>query len=124
MTIQEAISRLDALKYNTYTNAEKIEWLSRLDGMVKRHIIDAHEGGENVIFQGYGEETDTDTELLVPEPYDEIYLRWMEAQIDYSNGEYDRYNASILLFNTEYEAYSAYYLRTHLPKSGGKRFRF
>ncbi len=124
MTIKEAISRLDALKYNTYTGEEKIEWLSRLDGMIKSQILDAHEGAGDVTFDGYDESTDPDTALLVQPPYDEVYLRWMEAQIDYHNGEYDRYNASILLFNTEYEAYSAWYLRTHLPKRGGRRFRF
>lgn len=124
MTIIEAIGKVDNLKYNTYTNAEKIAWLSKLDHMVKRHIIDTHENAADVAFLGYTEMTDMDTELLVPAPYDEMYLRWLEAQIDYTNGEYNQYNASILLFNTEYEAYGRYYNRTHMPKTVGTRFRF
>jgi hypothetical protein len=40
----DAINRLDTLKFNTYTNADKIAWLSQLDGKVKLQIIDTHEG--------------------------------------------------------------------------------
>ena len=124
MKIIEAITRLDALKFNTYTQTDKVEWLSRLDNMVKKNIIDTHEGAEDVIFTGYDESTDIQTELLVPVPYDEMYLRWLEAQIDYHNGEYDKYNNAIIMFNTTYEAYQAFYTRNHLPVVRGKRFRF
>lgn len=124
MKIIEAIRRLDALKFNTYTQSDKIEWLSRLDNMVKKHIIDTHEGAEEVTFIGYDDSTDLEKEMLVPAPYDEVYLRWMEAQIDYYNGEYDKYNNAIIMFNTSFEAYEAYYNRCHLPISRGKRFLF
>lgn len=124
MKIIEAITRLDALKFNTYTQTDKVEWLSGLDNMVKKHIIDTHEGAEDVIFTGYDESTDLQTELLVPAPHDEMYLRWLEAQIDYHNGEYDKYNNAIIMFNTVYEAYQSYYTRTHLPLIRGRRFRF
>ena len=124
MTIIEAITRLDVLKANAYTQHEKVEWLSRLDNMVKKHIIDTHECDENVIFTGYDDTTDNSTELLVPAPFDEVYLRWMEAQIDYHNGEYSKYNNSIIMFNTAFEAYQAYYNRTNKPVSHGNRFVF
>ena len=78
MTIIEAINRLDALKFNTYTQEDKVEWLSRLDSAVKLQIIDNHSGDESVPFTGYDENTPQNTVLLVPAPYDEVYLRWME----------------------------------------------
>ena len=121
MKIIEAINRIDSLKHNTYTESDKVEWLSRLDTMVKKHIIDTHEGDE-VTFTGYDDSTDLQTELLVPAPYDEVYLRWMEAQIDYHNGEYDKYNNAMEMFNTAYEGYQNYFNRTHMPK--GKKFKF
>ena len=124
MKIIEAITRLDALKLNTYTQHDKVEWLSRLDNMVKRHIIDTHEGSEDVIFTGYDDNTDTSTELLVPAPFYEMYLRWMEAQIDYHNGEYNKYNNAIDMFNTAFESYQSFYTRNHLPMSHGSRFIF
>lgn len=122
MKIVEAIDRIDGLKHNTYTQGEKIGWLSRLDSMVKRLIIDTHEGGEDVVFTGYDANTDVFTELLVPEPFDEMYLRWLEARIDYANGEYDKYNNSILMYQAAYDSYANYYNRNHMPN--GKKIKF
>jgi hypothetical protein len=122
--IIDAISKLDDLKYNTYKQDDKVQWLSRLDSMVKKQVIDTHEGAEAVSFSGYTADTPTDTVLLVPAPYDEVYLRWMEAQIDYHNGEYDKYNNAIIMFNTAFEAYAAYYNQNHMPVNRGRRFLF
>lgn len=117
MTLMEAISRVDNIKPNRYTPVEKIKWLSTLDGIVKAEIIDTHEGGEGITFAGYDDESALLTALLVPAPYDDIYIRWLEAQIDYANGEYGKYNNSITMYNTAYSAYEKYYNRTHKPIS-------
>ena len=122
MKIIEAINQNDALIHNTYTQSDKVKWLSRLDSMVKRHIIDTHEGADDVSFTGYDDLTDMQTELLIPAPYDEAYLRWLEAQIHYTNGEYEKYNNAIDMFNTTYTGYQNYYNRNHMPK--GKKFKY
>ena len=122
MKIIEAINRIDSLKHNTYTNVDKIEWLSRLDEMVLRLIIDTHEGGEDVVFESYDTKTDLNTEMLVPAPFDEVYLHWLEMQIDYAQAEYGRYNNSSEMFNTAFNKYRNYYNRTHKPKGGKINF--
>jgi hypothetical protein len=124
MTIAEAITKVDTLKPNTYTTEDKIGWLSNLDARVKSQIIDAHECDKPIIFYGYDSLLDQETELLVTTPYDEMYLRWLEAMIDYHNGEDDRYNNAIMLFNNAYEGYKRYYTRNHMPLSHGNRFVF
>ena len=116
MKIIEAISRIDALKHNTYSQSDKVRWLSTLDSMVKRHVIDTHEGGEEVVFTGYDDKTDVNAELLIPAPYDDAYLHWLESKIDYHNGEYGRYNNALDMFSTFYDGYKADYNRTHMPK--------
>ena len=115
MTIMEAINRIDVLKPNTFDQSEKIHWLSVLDGLIKAHIIDTHEGADTVSFQPYHDDTALTQELIVPHPFDEIYIRWLEAQIDYANGEYDKYNNSISTYNTVYLNFSRYYNRTNRP---------
>lgn len=122
MTIMEALHRIDTLKPNTHAQTEKIKWLSTLDGIIKTEIIDNHEGAENVVFNGYTADTPLMTELLVPAPYDEIYLFWLESKIDYWNGEVGKYNNSISMYNEAYSTFARYYNRMHMPK--GKKFKF
>lgn len=122
MTLIEAITRIDTLKPNTYSHQEKIKWLSTLDGIIKHEIIDTHEGGENVIFDGYDENTNQAINLLVPAPYDDIYIRWLETRIDYTNGEFTRYNNGVEAYNDAFSEYCKYYNRTHMPK--GSKFKF
>ena len=124
MKIAEAISKVKALKPNSFDDDQMVEWLSNLDARVKSQIIDTHECHEPVYFYGYDGLNDDDTELLVPAPYDEMYLRWLEAMIDYNNSEDERYNNAIILFNNAYEGYKKHYTRTHMPLSKGNRFVF
>ena len=120
MTIMEALHRIDALKPNTINQSEKIKWLSTLDGIIKTEIIDTSEGGEGVVFNGYEDDTILTTTLLVPAPYDEIYLFWLESKIDYWNGEIGKYNNSITMFNEAYSAFAKYYNRANMPKRKSK----
>lgn len=121
MKIIDAINRIDSLKHNSYSQLDKILWLSELDWDVKLNIIDTHEG-QNIAFSGYDDQTDLQTELLIPAPYDKVYLLWLEAQIDYYNGEYDRYNNAMEMYGTAFDSYANYYNRTNKPK--GKKFKF
>lgn len=118
MTIIEAIDKIDTLMPNTYTKEEKISWLSTIEGMIKRNIIDTHEGAENVDFEGYDEDTDLDTELIVQVPYTDLYVLWLEAMIDYTNGEFTKYNNVIIRYNDMYQAFANDYNRTHMPLGG------
>ena len=121
MTVFEAISEIDAVKPNSYDQTQKIKWLSTLDGVIKAEIIDTHEGGENIDFCGYSPKKLSAT-LLVPAPYDDIYIRYLEMQIDYANGEYGKYNNSKVMYNEIYSAFKKHYNRTHMPK--GEKFKF
>lgn len=116
MKIIEAIQAVDTLKPNTYSELEKIQWLSKLDSTIKTEIIDTHEGADDITFNGYDENTSLETELLVKAPYDDIYVSWLESRIDYANGEYAKYNNSTTVFNTAYTSFERYYNKSHMPK--------
>ena len=124
MTIIDAITRVDRLKPNGYSQSDKVWWLSTLDGTVKVEVIDTHEGGEDVLFAGYNDETLLTTELLVPAPYDNVYIHYLEMQIDYANGEYGKYNNSLSMFEAAMTAFKKYYNREHKPIGRGRRFLF
>ena len=122
MTLIESINKIDNLKPNSYTQVDKIKWLSILDGIIKKEIIDTHEGAENVIFNGYDVETPLDAVLLVPAPYDDVYVKWLEAQIDYANGDTSKYENSMIMYNTAYSTFERYYNRTHMHKPTSIKF--
>lgn len=115
MTIQDAIQRADKTKPNMITREMKVNWLAELDGMVVRELEQTHEGGEDVIFEGYTMQTDPETELRVPAPYDSVYIWYLVCNIDLMTGELDRYNNDHALYNNAYMTYSDYYTRTHRP---------
>ena len=121
MKVREAIGIIDSRKPNAYSVSDKLGWLNALDGRIKAEIIDTHEGWENILFLPYGLD-DQDTMLMVPEPWDRMYLSWLECQIDYANAEFGKYNNSAAMFQAEYDAFENWYNRTHKPK--GTRIRY
>lgn len=115
MTIQEAIATVDKLKPNQYDAQTKINWLSKLDGMIFKEVIMTHVHHCHQHFEGY-EHAAEDTELLVPYPYDEdVYNYFLQSMIDKENGEMAKYNQSATLYNNAYKAFCNWYNRTHRP---------
>lgn len=58
------------------------------------------------------------TALLIPEPYDGLYVHYLLAMIDFHNAEYTRYNNGMQLFNEVYAAFAAAVTRAVKPKQG------
>ena len=122
MTIHDAIAEVDSLKSNMFGEKDKIRWLSRLEARIYQEIICTHqrnEGEEEISFTGYGED-DGEKELLVGQPHDELYLRWLEAQIDYHNMEYDSFNNSNAVFDAVFSSFRNAYNQSHMPKGTRK----
>ena len=123
MTITEAIGQADRLKPNQYTVEQKIRWLSTLDGKVLAEVFQTHEDNPVESFDGYLN-SDPGTQLMIPFPYDEdVYVTYLQAQIDRENGEIAKYNQSISLFNSNFMTFESYWNRNHKPL-GGARFRY
>jgi len=124
MTVKEAIALVDRLKPNKFSEADKLKWLSDIDGLIVRELVDSHEDSPlEDEFEGYGV-SDKNTELIAPYPYDILYRWYLESQIDLGNMEIAKYNNSKTLFNNAYLTYTDYYNRTHMPKRRVQGFRF
>lgn len=115
MTINQIIDRVDATKPNAYTEGEKKRWLSQIDSMAFRDVISTHEDGAES-FDGYTEDTDGETELLIPDEYSECYIVWIYAKIDFANQEISRYSNSMIMFNALWADYCNGYNRAHMPR--------
>lgn len=115
MTIQDAIAQADDLRPNTYSMGQKVGWLKRCETMLRRTVL--LEPGEPE-----WPEDHMQVELTVPEPWCGLYVRWLEAQSHYANGEYDRYNDAITAFNADMAGYRNEVARSTTAKES--RFRF
>lgn len=121
MKIKEAIAQVADLAPDVKDTGSYILWLSRLDWQVKKEILDNYT--DEVEYNGYTSETSTDTVLLVPPPYDEMYVRYLEAQLYRRLKETVNYNNAIVEFNAIYKRFEAQYNRDHTPKKP-HRFSF
>lgn len=116
MTVSEAINEINTLKPNSYGDEEKTHWLERLDGQIRREILDTHFPAEGETIPEEAEYTG-ETELLTPAPYDELYVHYLAAQIDYYNREYEAFNATNAMFDVCYASFRNKVNATHRPRS-------
>ena len=114
MTLQDCIDRVDKVKINAYDEETKTEWINTLEGQIQREVLQIPP--EEEIVQ-YTYDTNKNTELLVKEPYCVIYEDYIKAMIDYHNLEFDKYNNSIIMFNSHYEDFAKWYIRNYTPKT-------
>lgn len=154
MTIQKALDRVDQLKPNRQARELKVGWLSELDMMIYKEIIKTHgatdgrrrrtlmelivevepeereaaaeedAAAEEQTFSGYTPDTDPETVLLAPMPYDDVYMYYLFCQIDLQNQELEKYNNDNALFSAAYTALRNYWNRTHMPNMRNRELRF
>lgn len=123
MTIQQAMDRADAMKPNMMLEPVKISFLSEIEGKIHEEIIMTHEHtAEEETLPVYDENTDRSTEMIVPAPYDMLYVYWLMAQIDHLNQEMDKYNNDRSLFEDAWGNFADYWNRKKMPIQRNAQF--
>ncbi len=101
MTAAQAIAALDELTANTYDQAMKMAWLHRVEaGLLPDSNPDVT--------------LEPDTTLQAGAPYDELYIRYLQAQIFLEVGEITRYNNAMALYNNALAQFRRAYIRSHV----------
>ena len=118
MKINEAIAGFSGLVPHPYPDATLVRWLSDCDGMLFSEALHGQEGTLLAPDLPYDAHRDMDRELLVPEPYCDLYLKYLEAQVDYYAGEYARYNNAIAVYNAMAERFASAHVRTAAQGDG------
>lgn len=119
MRAKEAISQLRELKPNQYSDSTMLRWLSDLDGQIYDDVLKNSEDAPPPPSLPYIAERDMDTELLAAFPHDGLYINYLMMKIDFQNGEFTRYNNSMVMFNVAYQAFADAWIRAHMPKQDG-----
>lgn len=115
MTINQAIMQVNELLENNISEDVKIKWLSDLDYGIFLDVILTHEVTGDVDFTPYDADTDRDTVLLIPAPFDGMYTAYLKMKINSELYEYARYNANREEFNAMLADFKAYYNRNYRP---------
>ena len=111
MTIQEAITYANAVKPNAFDNDTLTRWLNEVEGMVQTQALLLRT--EAIITYTY--EKDANTTMLVRPPHDKLYPAYLEARIDFANGEYEKYQNTSQVFNTFFNEFMRWYAMNYNP---------
>lgn len=114
MTLEQIITMVDDIKPNSFSNETKTSWINEVEGLVQTEVFLL--AVEEVVVYKYSE--NEDTELLVAAPHDKLYWSYLSAMIDFANGEYNKYQNTMQLFNSHFGEYMRWYALHYRPADG------
>lgn len=114
--IVDIIARVDENRPNAFSSATKMKWISDLDGKIAADVflMDIAQIRE----LEYRHPDGLEQEPLVTFPHDDIYDLWLEAKIDAANGEYNRYQNTMQLYNESYGNFVRWFASVYEPAQG------
>lgn len=110
MTVTGTISKADELRMNTISDEQKAEWVMGLD----KEIADRMGIASRVHDWPAG-----DGELLLPSPYDRVYVLYLCSQIDYYNNETALYGNDKAVYDESLSEALAWWRRENCPADSG-----
>ena len=114
MTVSQAIERIDTLSPNMLSHPEKCRHLAAVDERIFYELYRAN----RITPPELPDVSDPAADLMIPSPWDEAYVYYTAAMIEYARCESARYNEHIALFHTRWGGYADHFRRTHLPRGG------
>lgn len=108
-TLQQALTRIDTICPNAWDDAAKLLWLNECESMIQTRIL----GTAPEACITYDADTARSTALLVPAPFDRLYVYYVIAMCDYAAHETAHYADSMMLFNAALDEYAKWYQRTN-----------
>lgn len=110
MTVTDTISQADELRLNTISDEQKAAWVIELDQQI----------GERIDMVSYVHNWPSgDGELLLPAPYDRVYVLYLCSQIDYYNNETALYGNDKAVYDEAISEAMAWWRRQHCPDNTG-----
>lgn len=108
MKVNELFNFIDNVKPSGFDDDVKLVWLNELEAAIQTEVY------LKTSFELYNNIAD---ELKLLPPHDSIYRYYLQAMIDFHNGEYDRYNSTYEMFNAKWKEFEKWYC-THYPTVG------
>ena len=99
MTVYDAIAKVKDRKPNAYSDESLNDWLNECEAMVQRELFLTVP--DEIVQYKFPE--DRDKELILPKPYDALYVTYIIMMIQYSQEAWGAYNNSQAMFTAQYQ---------------------
>ena len=112
MTLGQLIDDVKELKPGcAFTDKQLTSWVNEVEGMIQTDVM---------LFaiddiRPYDYDSCKDHELLVAFPHSKLYKSYLCAMIDFANGEYDKYQNSMQMFNSHWNEFVKWFARNYRP---------
>lgn len=118
MYIADAIRAVKAVCDSEASEELMVKWLSDHDGAVVDNIVRQFEPEAEIPV--YGSMTDREaTELVIPAPYDGLYVDYLIMRCDLLNGDIEHYNNQAVLYEAKRREWQNAYNRQHRHTARG-----
>ena len=129
MTINEVLTKVDKFHPNDIAREDKIDFLSAVERRIINETLSRYPDAEydrnfvkyHTDYDGDGED-DGDKSLIVPSPYDELYIHYLASQIYLILHEQTHYNNELYVYNSLLADYKVHLNRTLRP-GGVKKYK-
>ncbi len=123
MTVNDLISDITSLRGQQYGTDMIMGWINEIEGQVIEEVINRAEGYD-LEFAPMEYEKDQDKKLSIPDRFRDVYINYLLSKIDYHNEETERYNNDVVMYNSAYDAYAAWFRRCNRAKKAPLFSRF
>ncbi len=117
--IEQILEQVDESKPNDISEKQKLRWIAELDGKIALDVMLMAPQEAQQFHYHYPE--GMGYEPLVSFPHDGIYAAWLAAKIDFANGEFERYENSMAMYNAEYSNFVSWFLNNYDPVQGYRK---
>lgn len=131
MKVSALIEQYNMERPNEVEDSAKVSMLKKIEHIIINEVILTHEfnkddapmemsvtGSTLHINKGGNLTQHLDSfgmhiELLIPEPYEDVYTFFLDMRIAFNNNDMKRYNVASAMYNNALLTYQQYYNRTH-----------
>ena len=103
MTLQDVITKVKNEKPNTFGNDKFVEFINEVEAAVYDELRKE--------FTPFTTD-DLSESLIVPAPYDCLYISYVKSQVDYANEEYASYQLNQEQYNADFAEFENFVVRT------------
>ena len=124
MTVAGMIDQYNLERPNSIEDSVKMDFLRKCEANLINNVILLYEPGvgerTEEEWQEYLDAFDLDTEMILGEPFDDLYIYYLDQRIALNNNDTKRYNVATRLYDNMLLAFKQKYNREHFPRQTRK----